>query len=332
MKKGQQLSFLTWLRACSAVFILLCHYCSHSSNSLVAMLTMVFNIGVELFFIMSGFLVGYKGIPKPCTEWYKKRINRIYLPLWLFLSVLAIMHILNGRSLFSIHWLLIALGLQGTVVHIWGAEQTWFISVLLLCYFLSPVILALIQKAAASERRTRNMAITAVCVMPVLYACFEQPWVYTVFRPVSLYILACAYGAFYDPEKTFTLRKNGIAMLVVVISFGLRLAAKYLCDGTVLYDRIVVPYSQSLAGIAIVYLFEALFSNRKVPRAVQFISDISFEIYLWHYMFVFGPIDVFGHTPGWIAGCIAVTAIVLPIAYTANRIVAAVSGKRQRKT
>ena len=326
MKKNSDIFFITWLRACSAVFILLCHYCSRCSHPFVPMLTMVFNIGVQLFFIMSGFLVGFKGIKKPYTEWYKKRIRRIYVPFWLFLLVLAFVHIANDRSLLSIHWLLLALGLQGTVVHIWGAEQTWFISVLLLCYLLSPWILAWIRKVSScSDPRVTGFALAAVCSMPIVWAFFEDPWVYTVFTPVSLYILACAYGTCYNPEKTFSCRKNLLAALVVVVSFGLRLAAKFVCDGTILYDRIVVPYSQSVAAVAIVYLFEALFSSRRAPKAIQFVSDVSFEIYLYHYMFVQGPIEMFSSSPNWVVGCIAVTAVVLPIAFIANRISAALS-------
>lgn len=330
MKKHSSISFITWLRACSVVFILLCHYCSRCDHPFVPMLTMVFNIGVQLFFIMSGFLVGYKGIRKPYTAWYKKRIRRIYIPLWLFLTVLACVHMANGRSLLSVHWLLLALGLQGTVVHIWGAEQTWFISVLLLCYLLSPWILAGIRKVTSgSDIRVKRLSLAAVCAMPILWALFEEAWVYTVFTPVSLYILACAYGACYDPEKPFSLRKNLMAVLVIALSFGLRLTAKVFFDDTIFYDRIVVQYTQSVAAIAIVSLFEAFFSRHRAPKAIQFVSEVSFEIYLYHYMFVQGPIDVFGSVPNWGVGCIAVTAVVLPIAFLANRIAAALSGSNK---
>lgn len=292
------------------------------------MLTMVFNIGVQLFFIMSGFLVGYKGIKEPFTEWYKKRIRRIYIPFWLFLLVLACVHIANDRSLLSVHWLLLALGLQGTAVHIWGAEQTWFISVLLLCYLLSPVILDWIRRiSTCSDRRIKRLFFAAVCGMPIVWAFFEEPWVYTVFTPISLYILSCAYGVYYNPEKAFPRKNILLATLVVVVSFGLRLAAKFICDGTILYDRIVVPYSQSVAAAAIVCLFEAIFRSRRVPKAIQFVSDVSFEIYLYHYMFVQGPIDVFGRSPNWVVGCIAVTAVVLPVAFLANRASAALAGR-----
>ena len=332
MKKQSSLSFITWLRACSAIFILLCHYCSRCSHPLVAMMAMVFNIGVHLFFLMSGFLVGYKGIPKSYTAWYKRRIKRIFIPFWSFLLVLAIVHTTRNLSLLSADWLYLVLGLQGTVVNVWGAEQTWFISVLLLCYLFSPVILSAIRMVSESSNSwLRESAIAVVCAMPIVYALFEEPWIYTVFTPVSLYIMACVYGVYYNPEKHFTSAKTLLAVFVVAISFGIRFVARIICDGTIRYDRIAVPYSQSVAAFAIFYVFEAFFRDRKAPKPIRFISDISFEVYLYHYMFVQGPVEIFGQCPNWVVGCIAVTAVVLPLSYVSNRISAVLSGKRLKK-
>lgn len=329
MRKESNLSFITWLRASSAILILLCHYCARCEYPLISVLSMVFNIGVQLFFIMSGFLVGYKGITKPYSKWYRKRLNRIFIPFWMFLFVLAIVHAANNISLLSVDWLFLVFGLQGTVVNVWGAEQTWFISVLLLCYLLSPLILDLTQRVSASHNSwIRAISIMAVCIMPIAYAFFEAPWVYTVFTPVSLYIMSCVYGVNYNPEKRFTHKKTLLALFVVAVSFCMRFAAKLFCDGTILYDRIVVPYSQTFAAYAIVYIFEAIFNTRTIPPLVQFISNISFEIYLYHYMFVQGPIALFGYFSNWVVGCIVVTSLVLPLSFVANRISTAISSKQ----
>ena len=329
MNKASNIPFITWLRTSSAILILLCHYCSQCDTPYVSMLTMVFNIGVYLFIIMSGFLVGYKGIKRPWSKWYKRRMARIFIPFWMFLLVLAVIHVVKGMSVFTKDWLLIVFGLQGTVVNVSGAGHTWFLSVLLLCYFLSPFILILVRKVADSHNlRVQAMAVLAVCLIPILYAFFEEPWVYTVFSLVSLYILSCVYGMYYNPDKRFGTKEILLAVLVVGASFFLRFAAKLLLDGTILYERIVVPYSQSFAACATVYLFEAFCSGRRIPPIVQFISDISFEIYLYHYMLTPGPISLFTYFPNWILGCTVVTAVVLPIAYAANRISAAISQKR----
>ena len=57
----KQLHFATWLRVAGMLSILLCHYVQQSHNALLNMSAQFFNIGVELFIILSGFLFGIRG-------------------------------------------------------------------------------------------------------------------------------------------------------------------------------------------------------------------------------------------------------------------------------
>jgi len=77
---NDRLSHVTWLRATSAILILLCHYCSQSAVVYIKHLAQIFNIGVQLFIIISGVLAGYRAINIPYYKWYIKRFKRIYIP------------------------------------------------------------------------------------------------------------------------------------------------------------------------------------------------------------------------------------------------------------
>lgn len=57
----KQLHFATWLRVAGMVSILLCHFVQQSWNPYLNMSAQFFNIGVELFIILSGFLFGIRG-------------------------------------------------------------------------------------------------------------------------------------------------------------------------------------------------------------------------------------------------------------------------------
>ena len=59
--ESKKLSFVTWLRAIGVIFILLCHYVQQSQNAILNISAQFFNIGVELFIILSGFLFGIRG-------------------------------------------------------------------------------------------------------------------------------------------------------------------------------------------------------------------------------------------------------------------------------
>ena len=98
------------------------------------------NIGVPIFIILSGFLFGVREGGKNALSWYMRRIKRIYIPYELFVIILAVITILYGGNIIKRDWLFLVLGLQGSVVGVYGAEQTWFITALLFCYMLTPVI------------------------------------------------------------------------------------------------------------------------------------------------------------------------------------------------
>lgn len=121
--------------------ILMCHFTAQSSNSILNMSSQFFNIGVEIFIILSGFLFGTRSgeICKEPRKWYRKRLQRIYIPYEIFILILAVVHILRGINIFKLDWLWLMLGLQGSVVGVLGAEQTWFITPLLICYAITPI-------------------------------------------------------------------------------------------------------------------------------------------------------------------------------------------------
>lgn len=119
------IQFATLIRFIGVALILLCHYTEQSSSSLLNMSAQFFNIGVPIFIILSGFLFGVREGGKNALSWYFNRIKRIYIPYELFVVILAVITLLRGENIFTINWFLLVLGLQGSVVGIHGAEQTW---------------------------------------------------------------------------------------------------------------------------------------------------------------------------------------------------------------
>lgn len=61
MRKGREIYFVTWLRAMAVALILLCHLASWSSAPLFLIASQVLNVGVPIFFMISGFLFGIGG-------------------------------------------------------------------------------------------------------------------------------------------------------------------------------------------------------------------------------------------------------------------------------
>lgn len=81
--------------------------------------------------------------------------------------------------------------------------------------------------------------------------------------------------------------------------------------GPVLYDQVIVFYTQLLGALSISYIVCSLFENCQVSGWIHWLDSISYEVYLVHYMFVVGPVSMFGLTSWWIVNCMLVTIVTL---------------------
>lgn len=314
MKK--QYYFATHLRTTGALLILLCHFTAQSSYEILNMSSQFLNIGVEMFLILSGFLFGVGG-DEPVKQWYIKRVKRIYVPYELFVFFLAAIYLVLGYNILKLDWLWLVLGVQGSIVGVWGAEQTWFITPLLICYLLTPIIKKILNEIRT--KKYRIMLMTMIGVMPIVWALFENSAIYVLLTPVSCYLFALILGHYFNNVKVNN-KYLVYATCIMICSFGIRVILKCLCDGTIFYDRIIVKYTQMLAAFCIFYIFVVIFENIKPNRIVNFISTISFEIYLFHYMFCVGPIRLFEVTSSWLINCLLVVVATLIISVIVNRI------------
>lgn len=140
--KSKKYSFAVYLRATAALMIMMCHFASKNQSAYSNMMNQFFAVGVGIFFILSGFLFGTRGsgITENVAAWYKRRIRRIYIPLWLYLLALMLLYILTGKSILNTDWIWLALGLAADLSGIVEARHTWFITALILCYFLTPFL------------------------------------------------------------------------------------------------------------------------------------------------------------------------------------------------
>ena len=297
---------MTWLRAFAVVCILLCHYVQESTNIYLQMSAQVFNIGVNLFFIISGFCLGLQGEIKDKASWYKKRLKRIYIPCWLFLSVLLLTYGILGIRFNFWNFLTCFMGIQGAKVGIWGADHTWFITAILLCYLITPFVQNKIM------RKTRFF----LGILPIAFV--PNPSVHTLLAPVCFYLLAYYMGRKYQGNNV-SLKKAGIALICIVASFIIRFGIRIFVDGTIFYERIVASYTQYLAAFGIFIVFAYIFKNVTAGKICKSFCGISFELYLCHYMFVVGPVALMHLTSDFIVNVLLTTMVVLVVAVILNK-------------
>ena len=168
------------------LMIILCHFLQYYANELAWW----FNVGVQIFFVLSGFLYGNKEIESP-VSFVKKQFKKILIPYYVFLvPVIALYFVFASEhiAVFSVVKSLFCAGIIDGIGHL------WFIGYILFCYLLTPFLYQ-IKKYTESYsllKRTVTCIVLLVLVQIIgfLFDSYFEPHRVTCF--IVGYIIAVA--------------------------------------------------------------------------------------------------------------------------------------------
>ena len=320
--ESKKLSFVTWLRAIGVIFILLCHYVGVNRNAYVQMSGQFFNIGNDIFFIVSGFCFGIKKNLGHIGEWYLKRLQRIIIPYEIMVFAYLTANVLLGMTIDIKQWGIQIVGMQGWN-GVYGIGHTWFVTSIILCYLMTPVLVALLD-----DKNNIKLVVLILMILPLFITyCLENIFVEaTLIIPICWYALAFIVGRYYN---YIVIRQKSVFLYLslITVSLGGRLVARKYIDGTTLYDVIICGYTHAIIAFCFFALSLRFLNDRKANRIVKAIDELSYEIYLWHYMFTVGPLTLFGSTPWWITDCILVTMVTIIVALLMKKLATFINQK-----
>ncbi|RGU35073.1 acyltransferase [Ruminococcus sp. AF17-22AC] len=293
--------------------ILLCHLVVENSNVYVQMTAQLFNIGVNIFIIISGICFGLQGAIKNTTKWYKKRSCRIYIPYETFLIFLAVVYLITGRHLQFGNWISCVIGVQGAQVGVLGADHTWFLTALLICYLITP-ILSKIFCNVKIRNEWKLLVLIISLFLPILLAYI--PWVtcHTIGAYVCFYVIAYWFGTKLKDGFQFKNKYFILYVLIILCAFAIRFGGRILWDNTRFYNCIIVGYTQYIAAGSMLAVFAVIFPQNNGNKLLKWICKISFEIYLYHYMFIVGPVSLMNINGNWIISSLIVVGVTIVVA------------------
>ncbi len=273
-------------RIVAMFMIIICHLVQEFDNRYIQMTSQFFNVGVFIFILISGYLYGTKKIENP-KEWLKNRFFKIMIPVYVFMIFIFEWEILVQHH-FKIKYVLIYLfDLQFVFGGVQGAQHLWFLTVIMICYMITPI---LYQKKEKLLKHSKIIfAIIAVLAVGLSYIKEE---VGRTFMYLLLYISAYVYRN----NKTDKQRSKMWLILSIMGLFAVRIVARKFWDGTVLYNTIVVCLTQILLAYHIYWLLNEIFKNVKIEgnALVNHFDTISYYVYITHMMFMTGPVRTMG--------------------------------------
>ena len=113
VKKGiiiDRQTSISAIRFIAMLMIILCHFLQYYANELAWW----FNVGVQIFFVLSGFLYGNKAIDSP-IPFFAKQFKKILLPYYLFLIPVIVIYVIFAPEYISISSIVKSLFCAGTI-------------------------------------------------------------------------------------------------------------------------------------------------------------------------------------------------------------------------
>lgn len=307
-------------RTVSMLMIVLCHIVSnytfipgHGSVS------QILNVGVYSFLVISGYLYGGKTIPN-FGIWFRKRCVTVILPAFIVVSSVLIAEFCVGEKHNAFSVIVYLLNLQGLGFLLPGFYRyfseilvlgpLWFITVIMLCYCMVPVL----QRGRQKLYKWKHVyaiavGVTVVCYIVALTTGINA--VYFLTFAVGYYLSARNYQ--FSPRKS----ESVIFTLLMLGTQILRLVMRTMHDGTPVYQTYTL-ISHMVLGIWFVWFF--LVFNQMLPKLTSRFAerkwmvaanDISFYVYLTHYCFCRGRLDMYQLTDNLFVATIGFTAATL---------------------
>ena len=134
--------YRTQLMGMAILLVALFHSSINPVNDGIGFLCFLGDMGVDIFFLVSGFGMYYTFLKKPTLkQFYIKRICRI-VPAWFCINL--VVHLLEN-NISDINWITFLKGMTGFNFWLDGSLYYWYIPAALMFYFLTPFFMRMYE-------------------------------------------------------------------------------------------------------------------------------------------------------------------------------------------
>lgn len=267
--------------------------------------------GVEIFFVISGFLITYLLLIEhrahsqiSLGNFYMRRAIRIFPAYFVFLAAILIITVLAPLALHWGQWLrLLTFTSNYTWLAVpgynpWPVAHTWTLAVEEQFYLLWPITIVLLSKSGLSTKR-----LLVACAAPVLFAPVARVLSYldyggVALAPFSFLIKAdsiawgCLFGVLYVSHKEALERLMERSPLTIAAFALIAIAVPLVLTRLFLFGMISVPFTQTLNAFGISLLIVLSLTHPSVGpfralnwKPVMMLGVWSYSIYLWQQLF-----------------------------------------------
>lgn len=284
---------IMYIRVIAMLFIFIDHAVTYMDIPLKSVIIQITNSGNLIFLFISGFLYGGKMI-NDFKRWAIKRLIRLWIPYFIFiLAYFAYSHFFlrNGDSTVASFFIYVFV-LQGLLGTEGGPISLWFLTLLMICYFILPILQLVRNKLVQNKYRyfifTTATVIIVLLQLVLAFWCditldFEHPLSWYL---VAVFIFACGYFS-NTRFINYGIHTHQVIIwtIVVIVSMLVRLFSQRIMDGTILYDRVISIWTNVCLDIWIIYVIYYVvqrWAEQFDCKVIRCADKISYTFYLVH--------------------------------------------------
>lgn len=308
------------LMGAAILFIVLFHVGLPRSDAFFGLRRMG-NVGVDMFFFLSGIGLWFSWLKTPSVaHFYKRRLLRIY-PAWLVMATLFYLpDYLDGRRFSSS-----LLDLIGDITINWDFwihdELTfWYIPATLMLYLFAPYYMMLIRKHPVYRWLVVAMIVWCVVVQYITPVHQALGHIEIFWSRVPIFFIGINCGEWVRQKRTLEASSLWLILLLFVMTFASCVYLEQNLHGRFpLFLERMLYIPMTLSGIL---LLDGIFSyaGERLNRGLAFVGSLSLEIYLIHAQFVLPHLERLGWT--YWAKALACIAISIPLAWLLHNLIA----------
>lgn len=267
---------LSCIRIIATILILSCHLLQGYENQWAFLL----NVGVQIFFLLSGFLYGKKEIVN-IKLFYKSRVIKVYLPYVIFFIIISIIYFLFKHKITFIQIIGYILNIQAFIKPVEGLNHLWFLSVLMICYLITPFILRALKKPYV-------FFVIGFILFTIQFVWIQK--MYSMSLWIMIYIIGICMGKYESKLlKNCLFFVSLIALSVLLYNFSFN---KLIDSGFSHYNGWLHIMLAIFLFLILYWLFDSVLLMKKLNKISKQLDSYSYEVYLTHHVFMLGPLSI----------------------------------------
>lgn len=292
-----KIGYIKYTRVAAMMFVILVHICQQSSSRIIVSLAQFFIVGVMIFIMLTGYLYGMQSRNKQLSNmrrWIDSKLIK-FIPIYYLVVILVVTlnAIIYNKNYFDRLWMLFLCcqDFCGEYFHeITGLGHLWYITLLVLEY----AVIAILWKTKKNKQNDLLIVLIGA-VLSIIVTMFVQVKV----GRYILYLTTAAATFIYGNagKRVFDSKKNYIVLTFTNFLIWIIRVYLVLTDfDSDFYTNVFTYFTHIIMAVWIIATFSLLIKSEKTPKVIDVLDDISYEVFLCHYMFVVGPIRVIGIT------------------------------------